>query len=131
LGVDYVDLYLIHWPVPAKRAFLDTWQAFEEIYTSGRARAIGVSNFQPWHLQPIIDRHEVVPAVNQVELHPILQQETVREFDRLHEVITEAWSPLAKGDVLADPVITTLSHTYGRTPAQIVLRWHIELGNVV
>jgi diketogulonate reductase-like aldo/keto reductase len=131
LGLDYVDLYLIHWPVPAKSAYLDTWQAFEQIQASGRARAIGVSNFQPWHLQPLLDRHGIVPAVNQVELHPAFQQEQVRAFDRAHGIVTEAWSPLAQGDVLADPMITALSRRYGKTPAQIVLRWHIELGNVV
>lgn len=131
LGLDYVDLYLIHWPVPAKSAYIDTWKAFEEIHASGRARAIGVSNFQPWHLQPLLDRRGIVPAVNQVELHPAFQQEEVRAFDRAHGIVTEAWSPLAQGDILVDPVITTLSHKYGKTPAQIVLRWHIELGNVV
>jgi diketogulonate reductase-like aldo/keto reductase len=131
LGLDYVDLYLIHWPVPAKSAYLDTWQAFEEIYASGRARAIGVSNFQPWHLQPVLDRRGIEPAVNQVELHPAFRQDQVRAFDRAHGIVTEAWSPLAQGDILADPVITTLSRGYGKTPAQIVLRWHIELGNVV
>jgi diketogulonate reductase-like aldo/keto reductase len=131
LGLDYVDLYLIHWPVPAKGAYVETWRALEEIYASGRARAIGVSNFQPWHLRPILDRGDVVPAVNQVELHPGLQQQQVREFDREHGIVTEAWSPLARGDVLADPVVTGLAGRYGKTPAQIVLRWHIELGNVV
>ena len=131
LGLDYVDLYLIHWPVPAKSAYLETWKAFEEIYASGRARAIGVSNFQPWHLQPLLDRHKIVPAVNQVELHPRFQQEQMRAFDRAHGIVTEAWSPLAQGDILADPMITALSRRYGKTPAQIVLRWHIELGNVV
>jgi 2,5-diketo-D-gluconate reductase A len=130
LGVDYVDLYLIHWPVPAKGAYLDSWRALEEIHGSGRARAIGVSNFQPWHLQPILDRHGIVPAVNQVELHPSLQQETVREFDRTHGIRTEAWAPLARGAVFADPVITTLSQRYHKSPAQIVLRWHLELGTV-
>jgi len=131
LGLDYVDLYLIHWPVPAKGAYLETWRAFEEIHASGRARAIGVSNFQPWHLQPILDRGAIVPAVNQVELHPALQQQQVRAFDRAHGVVTEAWSPLARGEVLGDPVITELSQRYRKTPAQIVLRWHVELGNVV
>jgi 2,5-diketo-D-gluconate reductase A len=131
LGLDYVDLYLVHWPVPAKGAYLDTWRAFEEIYAGGRARAIGVSNFQPWHLQPILDRHEIVPAVNQIELHPALQQEEARAFDRAHGIATEAWSPLAQGTVLADPLIVTLSQRHGKTPAQVVLRWHIELGNVV
>lgn len=131
LGLDYVDLYLIHWPVPAKGAYLETWRAFEGIYASGRARAIGVSNFQPWHLKPLLDRCSVAPAVNQVELHPALQQEDVRVFDREHGIATEAWSPLARGDVLADPLVVELSQRYRKTPAQIVLRWHIELGNVV
>ncbi|HYS39085.1 MAG TPA: aldo/keto reductase [Pseudonocardiaceae bacterium] len=131
LGLDHVDLYLIHWPVPAKGAYLDTWRAFEEIYASGRARAIGVSNFQPWHLQPVLDQGRVVPAVNQVELHPRFQQEEVRAFGRAHGIVTEAWSPLSRGDVLTDPVIVELSRRYGKTPAQIVLRWHVELGNVV
>jgi 2,5-diketo-D-gluconate reductase A len=131
LGVEYVDLYLIHWPAPTKGAYLDTWRAFEEIYARGRARAIGVSNFQPWHLQPIIDRGRVVPAVNQVELHPAFQQEAVRSFNRTHGIATEAWSPLARGDVLTDPIVAELSAKYEKTPAQIILRWHIELGNVV
>ena len=131
LGLDHVDLYLIHWPVPAKAAYLDTWRAFEEIYASGRARAIGVSNFQPWHLQPLLDRCSVVPAVNQVELHPALQQEEVRTFDHEHGIATEAWSPLAQGEVLADPLVVELARRYRKTPAQIVLRWHVELGNVV
>ena len=118
-------------PIPAKSAYLDTWKALEEIYASGRVRAIGVSNFQPWHLQPLLDRRGIVPAVNRVELHPAFQQEEVRAFDRAHGIVTEAWSPLAQGDILADPVITALSRKYDKTPAQIVLRWHIELGNVV
>jgi 2,5-diketo-D-gluconate reductase A len=131
LGLDYVDLYLIHWPVPAQGAYVETWRALEEIYASGRAKAVGVSNFQPWHLQPVLDRGGVVPAVNQVELHPRLQQKQVRAFDRAHGIVTEAWSPLARGDALADPVVTGLAARYAKTPAQIVLRWHIELGNVV
>jgi 2,5-diketo-D-gluconate reductase A len=131
LGLDYIDLYLIHWPVPAKGAYLETWRAFEEINADGRARAIGVSNFQPWHLQPILDRCQVVPAINQVELHPGLQQGQVRAFDRSHGIATEAWSPLAQGSVLADPTILSLSEKYRKSPGQIVLRWHIELGNVV
>jgi 2,5-diketo-D-gluconate reductase A len=131
LGLDYVDLYLIHWPMPAKSLYVETWRALEEIHRSGRARAIGVSNFQPWHLQPVLDQCAVVPAVNQVELHPLLQQEQVRAFDRAHDIVTEAWSPLARGEVLTDPVISRLSRTYGKTPAQIVLRWHVELGIVV
>ena len=131
LGLDYVDLYLIHWPLPAKSAYLETWKALEEIYASGRARAIGVSNFQPWHLQPLLDQHKIVPAVNQVELHRVSSRSGWLAFDRAHGIVTEAWSPLAQGDILADPMITALSRRYGKTPAQVVLRWHIELGNVV
>lgn len=131
LGLDYVDLYLIHWPVPAKGAHVETWRALEEIYASGRARAIGVSNFQPWHLGAVIEAGEVVPAVNQIELHPALQQDAARDFDSRHGIATQAWSPLAQGGVLADPLITALSGKYAKTPAQIVLRWHVQLGNLV
>jgi diketogulonate reductase-like aldo/keto reductase len=131
LGLDYVDLYLIHWPVPAKGAYVDTWRALERLYADERTRAIGVSNFQPWHLQQLLNDTKIVPAVNQVELHPELQQDELRTFNRAHGIITEAWSPLARGGVLAHPVLTALARKYGKTPAQIVLRWHVELGNVV
>jgi 2,5-diketo-D-gluconate reductase A len=133
LELDYVDLYLIHWPVPARGAYIETWRAFQELFSSGRTRAIGVSNFQPWHLQPILDDLDVVPAVNQIEMHPRLQQNTVRAFNREHGIVTEAWSPLAAAKVglLEHPVITRLARKYQKTPAQIVLRWHIDLGNVV
>jgi diketogulonate reductase-like aldo/keto reductase len=130
LGLDYLDLYLIHWPVPARERYVETWQAFEKLYADGRVRAIGVSNFQPAHLEKL--GGEVVPAVNQVELHPYLVNEEVRRYDAEHGIATEAWSPLAKGgDLLADPVVTALAREHGRTPAQLVLRWHLQLGNVV
>jgi diketogulonate reductase-like aldo/keto reductase len=131
LGLEYVDLYLIHWPVPAKGSYIDTWRALERLYAEGRARAIGVSNFQPWHLRPLLDETDIVPAVNQVELHPQLQQDELRKVNQSHGIVTEAWSPLAKGGILAHPVLTSLAGKYEKTPAQIVLRWHVELGNVV
>ncbi|WP_329183558.1 aldo/keto reductase [Actinacidiphila glaucinigra] len=131
LGLDHVDLYLIHWPAPARDTYLDTWRAFEKIHAEGRARAIGVSNFQPAHLQRIIDNSDVVPAVNQVELHPQLQQAELRAFHARHGIATEAWSPLAQGAVLSDPVVTGIADRLGRTPAQVILRWHLQLGNVV
>ena len=131
LGFDYVDLYLIHWPTPARDLYVETWEALIECRREGRARSIGVSNFEIEHLERIIDATGVVPAVNQVELHPRLQQSELRRFHSEHGIATEAWSPLAKGDVLHDPAITGLAPRYDRTPAQIVLRWHLQLGNVV
>ncbi|SEF33189.1 Aldo/keto reductase [Amycolatopsis pretoriensis] len=132
LGLEQLDLYLIHWPLPARDKYLDTWKAFEKLQADGRVRAIGVSNFQPAHLERLMDASDVVPAVNQVELHPYLQQREVREFDAKHGIATEAWSPLAKGgSLLGDPVVAELAVKHSRTPAQIVLRWHLQLGNVV
>jgi 2,5-diketo-D-gluconate reductase A len=131
LQFDYVDLYLIHWPVPAHDRYLDTWRAFVELQSEGRARAIGVSNFQPAHLERIVAETGVTPAVNQIELHPRLQQPDLR---RLHEelgIVTEAWSPLAQGQVLDDPRIVELAERHGKTPGQVVIRWHLQLGNVV
>ncbi|WP_086838246.1 aldo/keto reductase [Amycolatopsis kentuckyensis] len=132
LGLEQLDLYLIHWPTPARGKFLDTWKAFEKLYTDGRVRAIGVSNFQPAHLERLLDAAEIAPAVNQVELHPYLQQPELREFDAKQGIATEAWSPLAKGgSLLGDPAVAELAVKHSRTPAQIVLRWHLQLGNVV
>ncbi|WP_410649091.1 aldo/keto reductase [Amycolatopsis sp. cmx-4-54] len=132
LGLDQVDLYLIHWPTPERDLYRDTWKAFEKLYADGRVRAIGVSNFQPAHLERLLDAGSVPPAVNQVEVHPYLQQAAVREFDAKHGIATEAWSPLAKGgDLLGEGAITALASKHGRTPAQIVLRWHLQLGNIV
>jgi 2,5-diketo-D-gluconate reductase A len=131
LDYDYVDLYLIHWPLPGKDKYLETWQTFVELHEQGLARAIGVSNFQPDHLRRIIDETGVTPAVNQIELHPFLQQAELRDFHAEHGILTEAWSPIAQGGVLEDPVITAMAEDLGRTPAQVVLRWHIEIGNVV
>jgi 2,5-diketo-D-gluconate reductase A len=131
LEVDHVDLYLIHWPVPSQDRYVETWRAFIELQEEGLTRAIGVSNFQPAHLHRIIEETGVTPAINQVELHPRLQQPGLRrEHDELG-IVTEAWSPLAQGALLGDPVIRGLAEAHGRTPAQVVLRWHLQLGNVV
>jgi diketogulonate reductase-like aldo/keto reductase len=132
LGLEQLDLYLIHWPTPARDLYVETWKAFEKLYADGRVRAVGVSNFQPAHLERILDTGGTVPAVNQVELHPYLQQVGVRAFDAKHEIATEAWSPLAKGgNLLSEPAIVALAEKHGRTPAQVVIRWHLQLGNVV
>jgi diketogulonate reductase-like aldo/keto reductase len=132
LGLEYIDLYLIHWPVPSRDLYVDTWKAFEQIYADGRARAIGVSNFHQAHLRRILAEGTVVPAVNQVELHPNLQQTELRAFNAEHGIATEAWSPLGSGKgLLDDPEIVALAAKHSRTPAQVVLRWHIQLGNIV
>lgn len=132
LGLDYVDLYLIHWPVPAKDAYVDTYRALEKILADGRAKAIGVSNFLPEHLERLIGETSVVPAVNQIELHPQLAQAESREVHAKHGIATEAWSPLGQGRGLLDvPAIVAIGRKHGRTPAQVVLRWHLQLGNVV
>ncbi|MFD6415790.1 aldo/keto reductase [Streptomyces sp. NPDC060194] len=131
LGLDHVDLYLVHWPTPARDLYLDTWRALEKLYADGRTRAIGVSNFQPAHLERLLDEGTVVPAVNQVELHPGLQQAELRALHARHGIATEAWSPLAQGAVLDDEAITAIAADHGRTPAQVVLRWHLQTGNVV
>jgi 2,5-diketo-D-gluconate reductase A len=131
LRLDHVDLYLIHWPAPARGLYVETWQALIELKAAGRVRSIGVSNFDNEHLERIIEATGVVPAVNQVELHPRLQQRGLRRFHADRGIVTEAWSPIAQGMVLDDPVITELASSYGKAPAQIVLRWHLQLGNVV
>ena len=131
LALDYVDLFLIHWPLPAVGLYTEAWGALEEIYASGRARAIGVSNFQPAHLERVLQTGTVVPAVNQVEVHPYLRQDEVRVYDTVHGIVTEAWSPLGRGTVLKDPVIAVVASRRGVTPAQVVLRWHVQRGDVV
>ncbi len=131
LGLEYVDLYLIHWPVPSQDLYVETWQALQAIHADGRARAIGVSNFDVAHLERLLDETEVVPAVNQIELHPRLQQRELREFHSEHGILTEAWSPLAQGELLDDPGVAEIAEAHGRTPAQVILRWHVEVGNVV
>jgi 2,5-diketo-D-gluconate reductase A len=131
LELDYLDLYLIHWPVPSRDKYVETWQAFIELQAEGVVRAIGVSNFQPAHLRRIIDETGVTPAVNQVELHPRLQQAGLRREHEELGIVTEAWSPLAQGAVLDDPVITEIAETHSKTAGQVVIRWHLQLGNVV
>jgi 2,5-diketo-D-gluconate reductase A len=131
LGTDYVDLYLIHWPVPSQDRYVETWKAFEKIASDGRARAIGVSNFPQRHLQRLLDETGTVPAVNQVELHPDLAQSELRAFHAEHGIATEAWSPLAQGGLLAAESLVALGEKYGKTPAQIILRWHLQIGNIV
>src|SRR5699024_8426299 len=132
LGTTYVDLYLIHWPVPAQGRYVETWRALERIAAEGRARAIGVSNFQREHLDELLADSDTVPAVNQIELHPQLQQPELRDYHRKKRIITEAWSPLARGgELLETRVVGTLAAKHGKSPAQIVLRWHIEMGHVV
>ncbi|MEV0320903.1 aldo/keto reductase [Streptomyces sp. NPDC050658] len=132
LGLDYVDLYLIHWPLPAKNLYVDTYKALEKIQADGRAKSIGVSNFEPEHLERLLAETSVIPAVDQIELHPHLQQRAAREFHAEQGITTEAWSPLGQGKGLLEvPAIVAIAQKHGRTPAQIVLRWHIQLGNVV
>ncbi|EID56430.1 aldo/keto reductase [Saccharomonospora xinjiangensis] len=131
LGLDYIDLYLIHWPVPSKDAYVETWKAMQRLHEEGRAKAIGVSNFQIPHLRRLLDETDVVPALNQIELHPNLPQRQLREFHAEHGIATEAWSPLGQGKgLLDDPTLTSLATKYGKSPAQIVLRWHVQLGNI-
>ncbi len=131
LGTGHVDLYLIHWPLPSRDLFLDTWRAFERIQEEGGARSVGVSNFRVEDLERIESEAERRPTVNQVELHPRLQQPELRAWLAEHEIVTEAWSPLAQGDLLEDGTIETIAAHHDRTPAQVILRWHLQIGNVV
>ncbi|MFI8849436.1 aldo/keto reductase [Streptomyces sp. NPDC053499] len=131
LGLDYVDLYLIHWPTPARDLYVETYTVLEEILASGRTRAIGVSNFRVADLQRLQENTGVTPAVNQIELHPAFQQSELRAFHAEHGVATEAWSPLAQGAVLEDEPIVKIAGTHGVSPAQVVLRWHLQSGNIV
>jgi 2,5-diketo-D-gluconate reductase A len=133
IGSDYIDLFLIHWPLPTRYDgdYVSTWRALEEFYRDGRARSIGVSNFQPHHLRRLHEESEITPAVNQIEVHPYLTQDDVRGFCAEHQIAIEGWSPLAEGAVLGDPTIDSIARRYGKTPAQVVLRWHIERGDIV
>lgn len=132
LGTDYVDLFLIHWPLPAANKFVETWQAMIELQRSGRAKSIGVSNFTIEYLQRLIDETGVAPVINQIELHPYFQQAELRAWDRAHGIVTEAWSPLGQGGaLLTDPVITGIAAQHKASPAQIVIAWHLAIGNVV
>ncbi|KAB8182697.1 aldo/keto reductase [Nonomuraea phyllanthi] len=132
LGLDYVDLFLIHWPVPQQDRYVRAWKAMEKIYRDGRAKAIGTSNFTIDNLTRLMDETDLVPSINQIELHPYLQQHEMRAFHEANGILTEAWSPLGQGKgLLSDPALAVLSGKYGKTPAQIVLRWHLQLRNVV
>jgi 2,5-diketo-D-gluconate reductase A len=132
LDIGYLDLFLIHWPLPAIDVdYVATWKAMEGLLGDGNLRAVGVSNFHIAHLERVIDEGSVVPAVNQIEIHPYLTQEPLREFNRSHGIATEAWSPIARGKVTDDAVIGAIAADVGRTPAQVVLRWHIQRGDIV
>jgi 2,5-diketo-D-gluconate reductase A len=132
LGLDVLDLYLIHWPSPARDKYVDSWKALLKLREDGRVRAVGVCNFEVDHLQRLHDETGEFPAINQVELHPYLQQAELREFHAAHGIVTEAWSPLASGgSVLTDPVVRGIAQKHGVTPAQAILRWHLQVGNVV
>ncbi|AEE44265.1 aldo/keto reductase [Cellulomonas fimi] len=131
LGTDHVDLFLIHWPLPTVADYVARWRTLEEIYASGRARSIGVSNFQPAHLHRLRDETTVTPAVNQIEVHPYLRNDAARAADAELGIVTEAWSPIAQGKVLDDPTLLRIAEAHGRTPAQVTLRWHVQRGDVV
>jgi 2,5-diketo-D-gluconate reductase A len=131
LELEHIDLYLIHWPVPTHDLYVETWQAFIELQAEGLVRAIGVSNFQPAHLDRIVAETGVVPAINQVELHPYFQQIGLRHGHDELEIVTEAWSPLGQGLELKDPAIAEIAKVHAKTPAQVIIRWHLQFGNVV
>jgi 2,5-diketo-D-gluconate reductase A len=133
LGFDYIDLFLIHWPLPTRYDgdYVSTWRTLEEFYRDGRARSIGVSNFKPHHLRRLHGESEITPAINQIEIHPYLTQDDVRAFCAEHQIAVEAWSPIAQGLVLTDPTLDEIARRVGKTPAQVVLRWHIERGDIV
>ncbi len=133
LGLDYVDLYLIHWPTPAKDRYVESWKALEQIRASGRARSIGVSNFLEPHLDRLLGETEIVPAVNQIELHPAHQQPEVTRFARANGIQVQAWGPLGQGKypLLEEPVVAVAAEAHGKTPAQVVIRWHLQTGNIV
>ncbi|MET8362212.1 MULTISPECIES: aldo/keto reductase [unclassified Micromonospora] len=133
LKMDYIDLFLIHWPLPTlyDGDYVSTWKVLEEFQRDGRARSIGVSNFQVAHLRRLIDEASVVPAVNQIEAHPYFTNDEVRAYGREHDIATEAWSPIAQGKVLDDPTVVDIAEQFGRTPAQVVLRWHVQRGDII
>lgn len=131
LDMDYVDLYLIHWPMPSQNLFVETWKALIRLQQEKRAKSIGVCNFRINDLQRLIDETGVVPSVNQIELHPQFQQSVLQDFHKKHHIITEAWSPLAQGQLMDNPTLIDIAHQHNRTVAQIILRWHIEIGNIV
>jgi 2,5-diketo-D-gluconate reductase A len=131
LGLDYVDLYLIHWPAPRQDLYIDTYHALEKLRADGLARSIGVSNFHEHHLDRLLAETDITPVLNQVELHPWLAQSGIRAYDSAHGILTEAWSPLARGRAVGDPALEAIGAKHGKSAAQVVIRWHLELGNVV
>ncbi|GAA4869874.1 aldo/keto reductase [Actinomycetospora straminea] len=132
LGLDFVDLYLIHWPLPGKDLYVDTWKGFEEAHADGKTRTIGVSNFQPHHLDRLLEETDTVPAINQIELHPHMQQAALRSYHERHGIRTEAWSPIGQGKGLLDaPELDEIAQAHGKSPAQVVLRWHVQIGNII
>jgi 2,5-diketo-D-gluconate reductase A len=131
LGIDYLDLYLVHWPMPKRNKFIDTFKAFAHLRDQGRIGSIGVSNFEPEHINALVDATGIVPAVNQVELHPRLPQTELRELHARLGIATEAWGPLGQGSLLSDPAVTAVAEALNRTPAQVLIRWHLQLGNIV
>ncbi len=131
LDFDYVDLYLIHWPVPATDLYVETWRALERLQSEGRALSIGVSNFAAQHLDRLLTEGNIVPAINQIELHPWLPQNEMRDFNAAHGILTEAWSPLARGRLIGDRVLESIAAKHGKSTAQVVIRWHLQLGNAV
>jgi 2,5-diketo-D-gluconate reductase A len=131
LGIDVLDLYLIHWPCPSRELYVDTWRAFIRLREEGRVRSIGVSNFEPEHLDRIVQETGAKPVLNQIELHPRFQQHRLRDYHAAHGIATQAWSPLGQGQMLEDAGIKAIAAKHGKTPAQVVVRWHIEVGNVV
>lgn len=130
LGLDFLDLYLIHWPLPSRGKFIDTFRALAHLRDQGRIASIGVSNFEPEHLETLIDGTGIVPVVNQIELHPSFTQAKLREVHARLGIATAAWAPLGRGLLLSHPTVTTLAQRYGKTPAQVILRWHLQLGNI-
>jgi 2,5-diketo-D-gluconate reductase A len=131
LGFDYLDLFLIHWPLPTVRDFVDVWRALERVHAEGRARAVGVSNFQQDHLERLAKESDLTPAANQIELHPYLTQEPLKAFGEERHILTEAWSPIGRGKVLDDSAIGEIAGAHSKTPAQAILRWHIQSGNII
>ena len=133
LGTDHVDLLLMHWPLPARDLYVSTWRTFETLHADGRARAIGVSNFTPAHLTRVIEETSIIPAVNQIQINPAIPREAQVEFDGVNGIVTESYSPLGagEGDLLADPLLAQIGREHGKSPAQVVLRWHVQRGLVV
>ncbi|HWF21218.1 MAG TPA: aldo/keto reductase [Acidimicrobiales bacterium] len=131
LDMDQIDLFLLHWPLPTVNNFVERWKALERVYADGRARSIGVSNFEDHHLQRLFEETEIVPAVNQIEVHPYFAQNDLLAFDAEHGIATEAWAPLVQGAVLGDETVLDVAQTYGKTAAQVVLRWHVQRGSIV